>query len=118
MQQQALGLAEHYEIIKDELERTDEYMESEYEIGMQKLSERVSHWGLVLALISIYYSVVPTLSGFHEDLADNPIWAFIKPWVEVSHFLQQIIVVLTYLIGPFVLVGVMIQLVIKKRRAE
>lgn len=65
LQQETLGLKKHYDIIKDELERTDEYLQT-------KLMENFSFWGLVVAVIALYYTVFPLVSA---DLKDS-VWAW------------------------------------------
>ncbi|MGH8548240.1 MAG: hypothetical protein ACRERU_06505 [Methylococcales bacterium] len=90
LQQKALGLAEHYEIIKDELERTDEYLQTEHEIRMANLSDRLSRWGFAIALIAIYYSVLPLLKEFVEDSTGKSIWGYVWSWINLPIDCQEI----------------------------
>lgn len=56
LQQEALGLKGHYDIIKDELERTDEFLQVRYEI-------KLGRWGWLVALLAIYYTLLPMVNG-------------------------------------------------------
>ncbi len=109
LQQQALGLAEHYEIIKDELERTDEYMQTEHEIRMGILSDRLSHWGVAIAVVAIYYTVLPILNEFFKGLLGNTIWYYTGYWTNLSNIWQDLVgLIILLVVLPFFFVKWMI----------
>ncbi|MCI0668112.1 MAG: hypothetical protein L0Y43_08675, partial [Methylococcaceae bacterium] len=83
LQQQALGLAEHYEIIKDELERTDEYLQTEHEIRVAKLSDRLGKWGLGLAFTATFYTALPVLIELFKDPTVKPMWVELASWINL-----------------------------------
>jgi len=62
LQQQGLGVKEHYEILKDELERTDEYLQTEHERKIAKISENIALFGTILAFLAIYYAILPMIN--------------------------------------------------------
>ncbi len=64
LQQKALGLKKHYDIIKDELERTDEYMMTEHEHRLSKLSKQMTVGGVVIAFLALYYSILSLLPSY------------------------------------------------------
>ncbi|WP_456377580.1 hypothetical protein [Thiolapillus sp.] len=59
LQQKALGMEEHYAIIKDKLERTDEYLQGEHERRMNEWSSHISFWGVIVAVMAIYFTALP-----------------------------------------------------------
>ena len=64
LQQQALGLKEHYDIIKDELERTDEFLQVRHEI-------KLGRWGWRVALLALYYTVIPIVNDMMKSGGEN-----------------------------------------------
>lgn len=61
LQQQALGLSEHYGIIKDKLKRIDEYQQTEHEILIAKSSTQLTRWVLILVLVALIYTLMPVV---------------------------------------------------------
>ena len=59
LQMQGLELQKHYDIIKDELERTDEYLQVESNDRLNKSMTRLTMGGLIAALVGIYYTALP-----------------------------------------------------------
>lgn len=78
LQQQALGLQQHYDIIKDELERTDEYLQTEHEIKFNKATDNVTRYGLAFAMIAIYYAILPILD---KALDKDHLWQWVGAWL-------------------------------------
>jgi len=64
LQQQALGLKEHYDIIKDELECTDEFLHVRHDI-------RLGHWGYLVAVLAIYYTLVPIVNDAVVEMGEE-----------------------------------------------
>ena len=62
LQQKALGVEEHYAILKDELERTDEYLQTEHESRLSNITDKFTRYGIILALIAAYYSILPMIN--------------------------------------------------------
>lgn len=62
LQQKALGLSSHYAILKDELERTDEYLQTRREIKMAEITDKITKYGLLLALLALYYAILPIIN--------------------------------------------------------
>jgi hypothetical protein len=59
LQQQALGLEQEYQEIKNEMERADEYAESSRNTRLTRLSYVLGFVGLWVALVAIWVSVLP-----------------------------------------------------------
>ncbi len=80
LQQQALGIQDHYAILKDELERTDEYLQTTHENRMSDFTDRLTRYGLVFAFIAIYYSILPIIN---EALKTNTmtLWSWAGQWM-------------------------------------
>lgn len=72
LQQETLGLKKHYDIIKDELERTDEYLQTEHDVRIANLTSTLTCWGFVIAIFALYYAAFPLVSA---DLKDS-VWAW------------------------------------------
>ena len=53
LQQQALGLREHYEIIKDELERTDEFLQADHERKLNTITLRLTLAGVLITTAAL-----------------------------------------------------------------
>ena len=81
LQQQALGLQRHYTILKDELERTDEYIQTAYEINMSDLAGKFTQYGLSLAVVAIYYSLLPIINEFVKETYTDSLWLKASAWV-------------------------------------
>lgn len=64
LQQDGLGLEKHYNIIKDELERTDEYLQMEHEIRISRFSNTFAIYGLVIAFLALYYAVLQLIPTY------------------------------------------------------
>ena len=59
LQQKALGLKQHYAILKDELERTDEYLQTRHEIKIASITDKFTTYGLIFAVLALYTSLLP-----------------------------------------------------------
>jgi len=80
LQQNALGLKEHYEILKDQLERTEEYLQTEHEERVSERGSQLTHYGLIFAGLALYY----TLLTFIKDAvktADGSLWTCTGQWL-------------------------------------
>lgn len=62
LQQKGLGVQEHYEILKDEIERTDEYLQTVHEIKENKTNSNIAFYGLGFALLALWYTILPILN--------------------------------------------------------
>ena len=116
LQQNALGLAEHYSIIKDELERTAEYIQTEQEVRMAAFSDRVSRWGLVLALLAIYYSTLPIIIEYFRDLSQSSLWSFAGGWIHLSKVCPEIVGVVTVFGGPIIFTLLIVTILALRKR--
>ena len=67
LQQQGLGVQEHYAILKDELERTDEYLQTEHESRLSKITDNFTLYGIMVAVIAAYYSILPMINDAIKD---------------------------------------------------
>lgn len=85
LQQQVMGLRPHYEIIKDELDRTHEYLSTAHEISMSRISERFTFWGIVIAILALYYTILPMLYQ-HLRLTGGDIDSAQPQWHLLSRF--------------------------------
>jgi hypothetical protein len=83
LQQQAIGLNRQYEIIKDELERTDEYLQTEHEIRIARASDRLTFWGFIIAVIAVYYTILPMLLDHLTPAKDETetAWRYMGQWL-------------------------------------
>ena len=86
LQQKGLGLQEHYEIIKDEIERTDEYLQVEHERKLleqekiqaerikqqeehdkkqaainEEFNNKITFYGFIIGVLALYYAILPIL---------------------------------------------------------
>jgi len=74
LQQEALELKREYDLVKDEMERTDEFLQARYEMRMLRKTDRVIMAGAVLALLGLWLTGLPLLKdGMAGWLMDNPI---------------------------------------------
>ncbi len=85
LQKKHLGLQVHYDVIKDELERTDEYLQTEQEVRLANLSDKLTKGGLVVALIALYYAILPVWKDYYKDQSDQAITSSL--WEKVGTFL-------------------------------
>lgn len=67
LQQQGLGLQEHYGRILDEISRTDEYLHAQKEANATRLSNRLTFWGAAFALVALYFALLPVLNDVTKD---------------------------------------------------
>ena len=80
LQQKALKLREHYEILKDQLERTEEYLQTEHEQKVNEISSRFTHYGFMFAISALYY----TMLTFTKDAIKEPdgsLWLCAGQWL-------------------------------------
>ena len=87
LQQKALKLREHYEILKDQLERTEEYLQTEHEIGIteqekkfSELSSRFTCYGLIFAVVALYYTIINVINGAIKTF-DCSLWSYTGHWL-------------------------------------
>ena len=111
LQKQGLGLQEHYDIIKDELERTDEYLQTSHEIRLANLADRFTRYGLVLAVLALYFTILPVLDDSVTSQTSKSLWNLVHEkmagWgfpLSNEYFLLFVIVpiVLLLLTKPFI----------------
>jgi len=67
LQKKNLGLQDHYDVIKDELERTDEYLQTGREVRLKNLSDTLTKGGLVAAFLALYYAALPLWKDYFKD---------------------------------------------------
>lgn len=84
LQQKALGLQQHYAVLKDELERTDEYLQTIREIKIAKITGNISRYGLLLAFAAIYYTVLSIVSSAVKTNTSS-LWLKANSWFELIH---------------------------------
>jgi hypothetical protein len=95
LQQKALGLQSHYAILKDELERTDEYLQTRREIKIAEITDKITKYGLLLALLALYYAILPIINDAVKTstsslwLKVNQLFAWIK-WNGVPLFNDEV----------------------------
>jgi len=82
LQQQALGLQTHYAIIKDELERTDEFLRIIDTQRADKINRRITRWGGTFAIISIWYTILGQLHDYWTDTTTSNLWAWLGHWLD------------------------------------
>lgn len=81
LQTQGLALQKHYDIIKDELERTDEYLQSENSAKIETLTTRLTYGGLILGFLALYYTLLPLIdSAIKASNAESSLWKYIDTW--------------------------------------
>lgn len=105
LQQKGLGLKEHYDILKDELERTDEYLQTEQEIKENKFNSRVGFYGLIFAIAAIYYSMLPLIENFYKT-EQRTLWKTISGVLKCQNkeiFSEQTVFLIA-LIAPLILI--------------
>jgi len=78
LQQEALELQAHYDIIKDELERTDEYLHTEHEIRVSEISTLFTRWGLVIAFVALYYAALPMIFDYSKEMQGVSLWKLLE----------------------------------------
>lgn len=79
LQTRALGLEEKYALIKDELERSDDFIAQRHDQGlakqgqeMNKMATRAGWWALALAAVALVIAVLQI--GLHDDTATSQFW--------------------------------------------
>ena len=80
LQQNALGLKEHYEILKDQLERTEEYLQTEHEARVSERGSQLALIALIFTILATYY----TLLTFVKDAVkttDSSLWLCAGQWL-------------------------------------
>lgn len=115
LQQQGLKLQEHYDILKDELERTDEYLQTEQEIKENKFNTNIGLYGFWFAFIALYYTILPIINNYFKDISDTKItlWKKLAEWCyNVLADWQMLII--SVLLPPVVLCIIYIIYKIKK----
>ena len=95
LQKNNLGLQNHYEVIKDELERTDEYLQTEQEIRLSSLSDKLTKGGLVIAFVALYYTALPLWKDYFKeknlapDQVNLSLWERAGAWLGVNAPLSE-----------------------------
>jgi hypothetical protein len=83
LQQQGLALKAHYERILDELERTSDFLQARQELELTKTSKNLTQYGVIFAVLAIYYALIPILKDWREaiglDGSKNSLWLW-KTW--------------------------------------
>lgn len=90
MQQQGLGVKEHYEILKDELERTDEYLQTEHENWLGSITDKFTRYGVILAVIAAYYTILPMINDAIKTDKET-LWSIVgggNKWVGLTIMLS------------------------------
>lgn len=109
LQQAGLGLKEHYDIIKDELERTDEYLQTKHEIRISEFTRHFTIGGLVVAFLALYYAAVPLLSTEIRNVVWGLLWGLtsLEPfWHKQFWLLAFPLILLTFVGVPFAIIRV------------
>ena len=104
LQTQGLGLQQHYSIIKDELERTDEYLQTENSLRVETLTTRLSYGGFVVGFLAVYYAILPLLdSWIKAGNEESSLWCLVDKysllpsWLVVLFLFPALIVTLPFL---------------------
>lgn len=84
LQQSALGLKDQYEIIKDELVRTDEHLQMEHEIKISRISDLIARWGFIIAIIATWYTALPVLVEYWKNDASGTFYSRVASLLPVS----------------------------------
>lgn len=101
LQQKALGLQQHYAILKDELERTDEYMQTEHQIKQNETADKWTRYGLILAFIAIYFTILPIIIDAAKNNGIQSIWSWVSAWIPCISMSQTASVITGMLIIGF-----------------
>ncbi len=72
LQQEALELEREYAFIKDEMERTDEFLQARYETRMLKKTDRLTMAGAVLAFVGLWLTALPLIKNDEMAALDWP----------------------------------------------
>lgn len=101
LQQQALGLKKHYDIIKDELERTDEYLLAKYETDVANFTKNFTTWGLSIAIFALYYALIPLMPADVKAELWTGLWGYLSclPSEEYTKLLVKLLAIPLLLIS-------------------
>jgi len=73
LQQQALELNRDYEILKDEMERMDEYLQGLHSQKMDKYSKNLNHILIVFTVVALLFAFFQIILGEVSNIGNNPI---------------------------------------------
>jgi len=87
LQQKALGLKEQYDLIRDQLERTDELLRLQEAENQERFSAKLSLWGGILAVLGAWYAILGMWHDWWQDTQSQPgFWEWLGHWPDSDWF--------------------------------